>query len=166
MDYEQKYKEALSRAKKLYKDAVTLQLEQDIKDYETIFPELNESEDERIRKEIISALKWANHKGVYDKHIAWLEKQGEKTQVDGFDAELKESDDERIRKLTIHHLDRAYQNCAFDEYKEEIEKCIAWLEKQGEQKSVLDELEMTLSVSEEGYLRSNIKKLIKELKQQ
>ena len=27
-------------------------------------------------KEIISALKWANHKGVYDKHIAWLEKQG------------------------------------------------------------------------------------------
>lgn len=43
---------------------------------EKYFPELKESEDERIRKEIISALKWANHKGVYDKHIDWLEKQG------------------------------------------------------------------------------------------
>lgn len=47
---------------------------------ESIFPELKESEDERIRKEIISALKYANHKGVYDKHITWLEKQGEKPQ--------------------------------------------------------------------------------------
>ena len=33
-------------------------------------------------------------------------------------------------------------------------------------KVVLDELEMTLSVSEEGYLRSNIEKLIKELKEE
>lgn len=41
---------------------------------------------------------------------------------------------------------------------------IDWLEKQGEQKSILDELEMTLSVSEEGYLRSNIEKLIREFK--
>lgn len=40
-----------------------------------VFPELKELEDERVRKEIISALKYANHKGVYDKHIAWLEKQ-------------------------------------------------------------------------------------------
>lgn len=31
-------------------------------------------------------------------------------------------------------------------------------------KAVLDELEMTLSVSEEGYLRSNLEKLIRELK--
>jgi hypothetical protein len=44
---------------------------------EFLIPELKESEDEMIRKEIISALKYANHKGVYDKHLAWLEKQGE-----------------------------------------------------------------------------------------
>lgn len=31
-------------------------------------------------------------------------------------------------------------------------------------KAVLDELEMTLSVSEDVYLRSNLEKLIKELK--
>lgn len=41
-------------------------------------PELTESEDERIRKEIISALKFANDGGVYDKHIAYLEKQKER----------------------------------------------------------------------------------------
>jgi uncharacterized protein len=44
---------------------------------EVLIPELRESEDERIRKEIISALKFANDSGVYDKHIAWLEKQKE-----------------------------------------------------------------------------------------
>lgn len=45
---------------------------------EFLFPQLKESEDERIRKEIISALKFANTSdGVYDKHIAWLEKQKE-----------------------------------------------------------------------------------------
>lgn len=59
---------------------------------ESIFPELVESENNRIRKEIISALKWANHKGVYDKHIAWLEKQGEnvdnENKADDFKFEL------------------------------------------------------------------------------
>ena len=33
-------------------------------------------------------------------------------------------------------------------------------------KSVLDELEMTLSVIEDAYLRSNLEKLIKELKKE
>jgi len=43
----------------------------------TLIPELKESADERIRKEIISALKFANDGGVYDRHIAYLEKQKE-----------------------------------------------------------------------------------------
>ena len=61
---------------------------------ETLIPELKESEDERIRK----ALMWfverfpydrLNNNGVSAKEaLAWLEKQGEKPQVDGFDAEL------------------------------------------------------------------------------
>ena len=42
-------------------------------DLETLFPELKESEDERIRKEIINYIKT----GTYHKDwIAWLEKQG------------------------------------------------------------------------------------------
>ena len=35
----------------------------------------NQQEDEKIRKEIISALKFANDGGVYNKHIAYLENQ-------------------------------------------------------------------------------------------
>jgi hypothetical protein len=68
-----RYDEAL---KVLHKyDGANIMFSQSLK--EEMFPELKESEDERIRKEIISALKYANHKGVYDKHIAWLERQGE-----------------------------------------------------------------------------------------
>ena len=72
-NYGQKYYEALERARKLQENSNGMILK---KWLWNIFPELKESEDERIRKEIISALKYANHKGVYDKHIAWLEKQG------------------------------------------------------------------------------------------
>ncbi|MBO6273884.1 hypothetical protein J6O48_14095 [bacterium] len=49
--------------------------------------------------------------------------------------ELKESEDERIRKDCIKYLDWEYQHCSFNEDKMKIEKCITWLEKQGEQKS-------------------------------
>lgn len=71
MDYEQKYKQALNWMASLY-DGLHGKTKEEA---ETYFPELKEIEDERIRKEIIPALKWANHKDVYDKHIAWLEKQ-------------------------------------------------------------------------------------------
>ena len=56
---------------------------------EEIFHELKESQDERIRKEIISALKFANVKGVYDKHIAWVEKQGEHKPADKVEPKFK-----------------------------------------------------------------------------
>lgn len=77
MNYEQKYKAALGWMQGLYNGLHGKTKEE----AETYFPELKESEDEKLRKEIISALKWANHKGVYDKHIAWLEKQGEKRMI-------------------------------------------------------------------------------------
>ena len=80
--YEKKYKEALEKAKKLHKDAITLQLEQDIKDYEYIFPELAESEDERIRKELLEHCKnqakpyiqTGNKCPQIQSWIEWLEK--------------------------------------------------------------------------------------------
>lgn len=76
MDYEKLYKEALERAKSFelpeYKNIMT-----------SVFPELAESEDERIRRNIIAALKG---KGYYDcdltnECIAWLEKQGEQKPI-------------------------------------------------------------------------------------
>lgn len=69
-----KYDKALKSAVEAYKNE-----DKHLKEtLEIIFPELKENyESERIRKELISALKFANVKGVYDKHIAWLEKQDE-----------------------------------------------------------------------------------------
>ena len=77
MDNEKKYKLIVGKIKKAYLYAQTDSTKAVLED---ILPELRESEGERIRKEIISALKYANHKGVYDKHLAWLEKQGNKSQ--------------------------------------------------------------------------------------
>ena len=52
------------------------QVSQDVA--ETYFPELAESEDEKIRKELIAMVKLSCTNGDdVDKKIAWLEKQGE-----------------------------------------------------------------------------------------
>lgn len=76
MDYEKKYKEALERAKEMYKqDCDTCQscLEQ-------LFPELTESEEERIRKAIGYAIGQSTHSdgtlinGISsEKALTWLE---------------------------------------------------------------------------------------------
>ena len=96
------YDEALERARALRNEAIEKEYVVDyIKDYETIFPELRESDDERIRKEIISALKFANDGGVYDKHIAYLEKQKEQKP-----AEWSEED-----KRDMAHIIRILDDC-------------------------------------------------------
>ena len=93
------YDEALKKMQPLYEQAK--------KDdnpiwstYEYLFPQICESEDERIRKEIVSALKFANVGGVYDKHIAYLEKQKDASKV--IEAV------ERIDKYIDEHLVNAY----------------------------------------------------------
>lgn len=91
MNYEQKYKNALERAKKLQK---TCDSQAVIGWCEYLFPELKESEDEKIRKKLICFVEnWKNFRpnspfddyavytsdsGECDKILAWLEKQGEK----------------------------------------------------------------------------------------
>lgn len=54
--------------------------------------------------------------------------------LEGFFPELKESEDEKIRKDCIKYLNWEYQACSINEDKMKIEKCVSWLEKQGEQK--------------------------------
>ena len=57
MDYEKKYNEALERARALWREAIEKEYADDyLKDYETIFPELRESEDERIRKWLLECV--------------------------------------------------------------------------------------------------------------
>ena len=83
MNYERKYKEALSWMQSLY-DGLHGVTKEDAEHY---FPELKESEDERKRKAILTGLidcrdapdlGWSNFGGInIDECIAWLEKQRE-----------------------------------------------------------------------------------------
>ena len=93
------YDKALERARKLYNSEET---SADVEiACETIFPELAESEDERIRKTIIRFFKdqYSNETEMYDgsvtvgKAIAWLEKQSK--------PKWSEEDEERLQSCII-----------------------------------------------------------------
>lgn len=79
-NYEERYRAALERARELSKTVTGA-------NYEYIFPELKESEDERIRKALIDYFDDANKSdenplqsyGIQTDEVAdWLEKQGER----------------------------------------------------------------------------------------
>ena len=78
--YEKKYKEALSKAKDMlsYKEVRR-------EDMEYLFPELAESEDEKIRNEIIQFLQLPHPQFVGKRNhaewIAWLEEQGQQKEI-------------------------------------------------------------------------------------
>ena len=80
MENEKKYNKALERARECMKDGG---ISQNTIDYLcNIFPELAESEDEKIRKELKRAIAVALDYSYFDKVtadncLAWLEKQGE-----------------------------------------------------------------------------------------
>ena len=88
MDYEQKYKEAL---KKIREGLQSLPDGTKISGVtraflEEVFPELQESEDERIRKELIRETKGSEERlfevVTNEEFIDWLEKQGEQNFTD------------------------------------------------------------------------------------
>ena len=77
---------------------------------ETLLPELKESENEKIRKEIIGLVEYTRgHRIGYNSHtsqdemISWLEKQGEKKPT-----EFKWSTDDKNKLLVIEQI----LNCA------------------------------------------------------
>ena len=91
MDYEKKYKEALETARKI-NSGEGVAVPPDWTSYEVIFPELKESEDERIVRCLLNYFNHVRYNGLdlkgtdVDEVIAWLEKQGEKvTNINGED---------------------------------------------------------------------------------
>ena len=72
------YKEKLQEAKRLYESATADQKYV----LESLFPEIRESEDERIRKEIITFIATTpKQRNSHSKWLAWLEKQGEQKSI-------------------------------------------------------------------------------------
>lgn len=162
MDYEQKYKEALEKAKTYYNKSTCLR--NTLETLENIFPELNDSEDERIRKEIVEMLRnWASvhyiTKEQFSERMTWLEKQkdtnvliqeaSEKAYTEGMRVERKHWLKKQCQTFTKKDVDDAYLKGVWDAKQE--------LEKQGEQEpaewSEEDEeaLEMAIIALEDLY---------------
>ena len=99
MDYEKAYKEALERAKGLYEEVKLWQLENDIKKFETIFPELKENGDELTwLTKYIEEEAYSLSMDIRDnedriklkklqRSLAWLEKQKDKELPEVIDRE-------------------------------------------------------------------------------
>jgi len=98
-DYEKAYKEALERARRI-NNGDGIPAPPDYTTCEAIFPELRESEDEKIRKGIIEYLEQSQfgeeHYLIDDDivrgYIAWLEKQGEQKSADKDEPKFKVGD--------------------------------------------------------------------------
>lgn len=112
------YKEKLRLAKEALESG-----SYDKETIEYIFPELKESEDERIRKELIKEINglWENDSATWpsslekkNKYIAWLERQAQKPAA-------WSEEDERYMNTTIAYLKDA------TEFKKNAENCIDWL---------------------------------------
>ena len=141
MDYENKYKEALERAKKLQETCDSPAI---VGWMEYIFHELKESEDERIRKELLEHCKnqakpyiqTGNKCPQIQSWITWLEKQCQKTQ---------QTPQWMIDFLNENRGKFASLMGDYDEQREAEGKLLAiidWLGKQGEEKKeniVIDE---------------------------
>jgi hypothetical protein len=81
MDYKEKYEKALANARKLYNEAKAIGYTSDMEDYETIFPELAESKDKKMKQELIKYFTGWQTDNLFrgytaEEWIAWIEKQG------------------------------------------------------------------------------------------
>ena len=96
-----RYDEAIERAKGL----IDFCSDSELKTLENVFPELSESEDEKIRKELIKGFNNLDKRAVwyngitYGQILAWLEKQGEqKPKTEYIYLKFREGD--TIQKIT------------------------------------------------------------------
>lgn len=118
MDYEQKYKEALEKATKLHSETeYVCEMEM----LEQIFPELKESDDEKMLDSTIEDCK--KYLALSPKQIAWLEKQKERKPIES-------EEDEKMLKRVIDSM-VTYQAYAIVNNNKEVEKMaeeeINWL---------------------------------------
>jgi len=133
------YDEALERARAI-NSGKDIDVEAGTTTCEYIFPELKESEDEKIRKELIEHIK-ANQETDYvlfqkfspEDVIAWLEKQGEKPQGKSALEAWKEKKVDNRNKV-----ESAWNNGYCNGYIQAVEKASEWLENHNDYIDVKD----------------------------
>ena len=109
------YNKAFERAKNIYGASECKDI---LCTLETIFPELKENEDEKIRKELISFFSELPDAGTFrgiptSKVIAWLEKRGEQKSTDKVESKFKVGD------WVVTSYGKVNQVIAVDEYGDE-----------------------------------------------
>ena len=133
MDYKEKYEQGLECIQEILNgtDDEEIRTSTLFKKLQPFFPELAENEEERIRKETISLVRYTKGRRIgyeprigQDKMIAWLEKQDEQKSVD------------EVLKIRQELYQSGY-NDGYKHGQEDKEKELhgKLLEKQGEQKS-------------------------------
>lgn len=131
MNYKEKYENALEGIQEILSSGQdSIKMSRLKLRLQGIFPELAESEDEKIRKGIIRCVKGSMPDNDFrKKYLAWLEKQGEKECV------LKSSKDKDVHKFMkyIEKQAKAYEfnlpNRSYDIYAF-AKDILTWLEKQ------------------------------------
>lgn len=117
MDYEKIHRESLMMAQRLVSEGRIT-----IGDAKRILPDfVEESEDEKIKKELYESIRRCNPREIADKYIAWLEKQGEQKPV-----EWSEEDEKQLQTIQVN-VDRCTGkwNCCGEVCP--IAKCLPWL---------------------------------------
>lgn len=137
--YEKKYKDALERAKaynNVYKDHKMMSYAKGALEY--IFPELAESEDERISKDIIAYMRYerkSSKEEIENRFIPWLEKQAEQNPA------WSEEDEKYINDiLAIFGGGRGYRS------NRQIEDWLKSLKPQSHWKPTEEQMSMLLAV--------------------
>ena len=159
--YEKKYNEALERAQKVTRAGGDVAMEI----VQSIFPELRESEDERIRKELVNFILYkAGHlldEETEHKFIAWLEKQKEQKP-----AEWSEEDEEMI-KMILGDLEWERRNTTVDKDIRHYDKEIAFLKSLRPQSKVelSEDVKKTLDEVSHILIGLNYKQVAEDYKQ-
>jgi len=122
MDYKEKCEKALKIARKLYNEAKANEYTLDMEDYESIFPELKENEDESWFKEIeLMCLNFSNDTDYREKFFTWLKNIKDRVQP----KQEWSEEDERIFSNINLYIRKAGNYPHFD--KENIKEAIKWL---------------------------------------
>ena len=161
MDYEKAYKHALDLAKQVHDTTISKQQKENI---EIIFPELRESEDERIRKELLESFKYQQRESRTDKEwlngiklsevVAWLEKQGEQPQGKTALEAIKEEKVDNQNRLKpadkVEPFDKFAGLTDFERTLADI--CIGWIgEEPGWKEYIKDNADVLLKIAIEKF---------------
>ena len=159
MSYEQRYKDALDRAKKLKETCRGTAV---IGWCEYIFPELKESEDEKIRKDLIKwceefpDLIWRGHDK--NKVLAWLKKQGEQKPADKVEPIVVRDFNSVFSREQVEEIAKRY-----DEVIAMAKECITHIPDEAVNKYMLN-MFPELKESEDEAIRESLINYLKERK--